>query len=134
MFLLMNYFCGMVDGSKALSLISTWEHCWNFSPSQASDTPRAWFELAQILGSDFVEWKCPVIIATSPRCLVITNLLSIVPFTLKFLTRQLYFQKRVRKSYLSIFKKQCLPNGVLFYSRKSKIASIANLFIRLKHF
>ena len=44
---MMNCFCGMVDRRKALSLISSRDHCQRFSPSRISDTPRARFEPAQ---------------------------------------------------------------------------------------
>ena len=36
---LMNCFCGMVDGRKAFSLISSWDHCQRSSPLQISYTP-----------------------------------------------------------------------------------------------
>ena len=52
---LMNCYCGMVDRRRAFNLISTRDHCQRSSPSQISDTPRAGFEPAQNLSSDFVE-------------------------------------------------------------------------------
>ena len=52
---LMNCFCGMVDRRKALSLISSRDHCQRSSPSRISDTPRAGFEPAQNLSSGLVE-------------------------------------------------------------------------------
>ena len=48
-------FCGMVDRKKALSFISSLDHCQRSSPSQISDTPLAGFEPAQKLGSAFDE-------------------------------------------------------------------------------
>ena len=53
---------------KALSLISSRDHCQRSSPSRIYDTPRAGFEPAQNLSSDFVEWSCAVVITTTPRC------------------------------------------------------------------
>ena len=61
MMMIMNCFCGMIDRRKALSLISTLDHCQRSSPSRISDTPRAGFEPAQNLSSDFVEWSCTVV-------------------------------------------------------------------------
>ena len=51
----LNYFCGMVDRRRALSLITSWDHCRRSSPSQISFTPQAVFEPAQNLSSSFVE-------------------------------------------------------------------------------
>ena len=48
-------FCGIVDRQTAVSLISSQDHCQRFSQSQTFDTPRAGFESAQNLSSDFVE-------------------------------------------------------------------------------
>ena len=64
---LMNCFCGMVDRRKVFSLISSRDHFQWSSPSQISDTPRAGFEPALNLSSDFAEWSCPVVITTIPR-------------------------------------------------------------------
>ena len=64
----MNCFCGMVDGRKTFSLISSQDHCQRSSPSRISDTPRAGFEPAQNLSSGFVEWSCAVVITTTPQC------------------------------------------------------------------
>ena len=47
--MMMNCFCGMVDRRRALSLISTRDHCQKSSPSRIPDTPRAGFEPAQNL-------------------------------------------------------------------------------------
>ena len=55
MVMMMNCFCGMVDGRKAFSVISSQSHCQRSSPSQISDTPRAGFEPAQNLSSGLVE-------------------------------------------------------------------------------
>ena len=67
MMMMMNCFCGMVDRRKALSLISSRDHCQRSSPSRISDTLRAGFETAQNLSSGFVEWSCAVVITTTPR-------------------------------------------------------------------
>ena len=55
MMMMTNCFCGIVDRRKALSLISSRDHCQRSSPSQIFDTPRADFEPAQNLSSDLVE-------------------------------------------------------------------------------
>ena len=57
----------LVDRRKAFSLISSRDHCQRPSPSPISDTPRAGFETAQNLSSDFDEWRCAVAITTTPR-------------------------------------------------------------------
>ena len=67
MMMMMNCFCGVVDRRKALSLISSRDHCQRSSPSRISDTPRAGFEPAQNLSSGLVEWSCAVVITTTPR-------------------------------------------------------------------
>ena len=53
--MMMNCFCGMVDRRKVFTPFSSRDHYQRFSPSQISDTPRAGFEIAQNLSSDFVE-------------------------------------------------------------------------------
>ena len=60
--MMMNCFCGMVDRQKALSLISSRDHCQRSSPSWISETLRVGFEPAQNLSSGFVEWSCAVVI------------------------------------------------------------------------
>ena len=65
--MMVNCFCGMVDRRKAFSPISSRDHCQRSSPSRISDTPRAGFEPAQNLSSDFVDWSCAVVITTTPR-------------------------------------------------------------------
>ena len=65
MMMIMNCFCGMVDRRKAFSLIFSRDHCQRSSSSRISDTPRAGFEPAQNLSSDFVEWSCAVVLLTS---------------------------------------------------------------------
>ena len=55
MMMMMNSFCGMVDRRKALSPISSRHHYHGPSRSQISDTPRAIFESAENLSSDFDE-------------------------------------------------------------------------------
>ena len=67
MMMMMNCFCGMVDWWKALSFISSQDHCLRSSPSQISDTLQAGFEPVQNLSSDFVEWSCAVVITTTPH-------------------------------------------------------------------
>ena len=66
MMMMMNRFCGMVDRLKAISVISSRDHCQRSSPSRISDTPRARFEPAQNLSSGFVERSCAVAITTTP--------------------------------------------------------------------
>ena len=51
----MNYFCGMIDQRKALSLISSRDYCQRFSTSQISDKSRVGFEPAQNLITDLFE-------------------------------------------------------------------------------
>ena len=57
----------MVDRRTALSIISSWDHCQRFSPSQISNTSRAGFEPAQNLSSGFAEGSCAELITTNPR-------------------------------------------------------------------
>ena len=88
MMMMMNCFCGMVDWRKAISLISSRDHCQRSSPSRISDTPRAGFLTItnlrhaasrvwicvepefrlevenEVLSS---EWSCAVVITTTPR-------------------------------------------------------------------
>ena len=52
---------------RRLWLISSRDHCQRFSPSQISDTPRAGFESAQNLSSDFDERSGAVVIITTPQ-------------------------------------------------------------------
>ena len=59
-------FCGMVDQRKALSLISSRDHCQRSSQSQISNTPQARFEPAQNLSLDLVVWSCAWVITTTP--------------------------------------------------------------------
>ena len=67
MMMMMNCFCGMVDRRKAISLISSQNHCQRSSLSRISDTLRAGFEPAQSLSLGLVEWSCEVMITTTPR-------------------------------------------------------------------
>ena len=56
MMIMMIFFCGMVDGQKAFSLIiSSRDHC------------KAGFEPAQNLRSGFDKWGCAVVITTTSR-------------------------------------------------------------------
>ena len=68
MVMMINSFYVMVDRQDALSLISSWDHCQRFLPSQISDTPRTGFEPAQSLCPGFVEGNCAVKITTTRRC------------------------------------------------------------------
>ena len=72
---LVNYFCGMVDRRKAISLISSRNHCQRSSPSRISDMPRTGFEPAQNLSLGLVGWSCAVVITTTPRRLLNISLL-----------------------------------------------------------
>ena len=66
--MMMNCFCGMVDQKKkAFSLIYRREHCQRSSTSRIYDKPRAGFETALNLSSDFAEWSCAVVITNTPR-------------------------------------------------------------------
>ena len=66
MMMMMNCFCGMVDRRKAISLISSRDHCQRSSPSSISYKPRAGFETPQNLSSGLVEWSCAVVITVTP--------------------------------------------------------------------
>ena len=72
---LMNYFCGMVDRRKAISLISSRNHCQRSSPSRISDMARTVFEPAQNLSLGLVGWSCAVVITTTPQRLLNISLL-----------------------------------------------------------
>ena len=72
---LVNYFCGMVDRRKAISLTSSRNHCQRSSPSRISDMPRTGFEPAQSLSLGLVGWSCAVVITTTPRRLLNISLL-----------------------------------------------------------
>ena len=65
MMMMLNCFCGIADQRKALSLISSRDHCQRSSPWWISDMPRAWFEPVQNLSADCVEWSCTVVITTT---------------------------------------------------------------------
>ena len=45
--LMINFACGMVDGRKTISLISSRDHCQRPSLLKISHTPRAGYELGQ---------------------------------------------------------------------------------------
>ena len=62
----MNCFYGMVDQQKMFSLISSQDHCQRFSPLQISERLQTGFERAQNMSSGFVEWRCAVVITTTP--------------------------------------------------------------------
>ena len=64
---MMDCFCGMVDRGKAFSLISSRDHCHISSSSRISNATRAGFGPAQDMSSGFVEWRCAVVITTTPR-------------------------------------------------------------------
>ena len=63
---MINYFCGMIDQQKALSLISSRDHCERSSPSRISNMLLAEFEPEQNLSSDLAEWSCAAVITTAP--------------------------------------------------------------------
>ena len=65
MMMMKNCFCGIVDWRKAISLISSLDHCQRSSPLWISDMPRAGFQPAQNLSSGLVEWSCAVVITTT---------------------------------------------------------------------
>ena len=62
-----NYFCGMVDGCKAFSLISSRDHCQRASSLQIFDMRCAGLESVQNLSSGFVEWICVAGITTTSQ-------------------------------------------------------------------
>ena len=62
MMMMMNYFVVWLTDERALSLISRRDHFHRSSPSRISDTSQAGFGLAQNLSSEFVEWRCAVVI------------------------------------------------------------------------
>ena len=64
--LFMNCFC-FCDQRKVFSLFSSWNYCQRSSPSWISDTSWVGFEPVQNLNSGLVEWRCAVVITTSPR-------------------------------------------------------------------
>ena len=61
-----NCFYGMVDRRKALSLISSRDHCQRFLTIMYL-WHAARYEPAQNLSSGSVEWTCVVVIITTPR-------------------------------------------------------------------
>ena len=67
MMMMMICFCRIVDRRKALSFIFSQDHCQRYSLSQISDTPKAVFEPAHNLSSDFIEWSCAIVITNAPR-------------------------------------------------------------------
>ena len=65
--LMMNYFSGIFGRQKAISFISSRDHCQRFSPLQISNTSWAESKSGQNLRSDFVEWSCEVVLTTTPQ-------------------------------------------------------------------
>ena len=63
----LNCFCGMFDQRGALRLISSWDHCQRFSPSQISDMLQAGVEPARNLSSGFAEWSWVLVITTTQQ-------------------------------------------------------------------
>ena len=63
----MNFFCGMVDGRKAFTLISSRDHRQGSSPLRIFSMPGAGLEPAQNLSSGFDEWSCTAVITTTPQ-------------------------------------------------------------------
>ena len=90
--MMMNCFCGIVDGQKAFSLISSRDHCQRSSPSWISDMPWAGFEPAQNLSSGFVEWSCAVSLSQT----YIKIGVHIQKFLSVLLTRQSEFNVTIR--------------------------------------
>ena len=105
--MMMNCFCGMVDQRKALSLISSRDHCQRSSPLRISDTPRAGFEPAQNLSSGLVEWNCAVVITTTPRLHKTHTLIFYLILVLKALNRQVSLFFFHFYSWLIFCKKPC---------------------------
>ena len=62
-----EFFCGMVDQRKVLSLIFSLDYCQTSSPSQILDKLRVEFEHEYNLSLGFVEESCEVVITTKPR-------------------------------------------------------------------
>ena len=60
-------FCSMADRRKAFSLISSRDHSQRSSPSQISYTPRPELEPQHNLSKGLVEWRCAVVITTTPQ-------------------------------------------------------------------
>ena len=83
MMMMLNCFCGMVDRRKAFSFISSRDHCQRSSPSQISDTPRAGFEPAQDLSSDFVELSCAAVITTTPHVAAVIGKSAVINIGIK---------------------------------------------------
>ena len=96
--------CVMVNRRKASSLISSRNHCQRSSPSQIFDTPREGFEPAQNLNSGFVEWRCAVVINTTPRRRTLYMLSFHVP---------LERPKLIYYSLISIFSKYHFKTSAL---------------------
>ena len=67
MMMMINCFRGMVDRWKAFNFISSRDHYQISSLTRISNSPRAGFEPAKNLTSDFVEWSRAVVITTTPR-------------------------------------------------------------------
>ena len=56
----------MVDKRNAFSLISSWDHCQEYSSPQISDTLQVHSEPGHKLSPDFAKWKPAVVITTKP--------------------------------------------------------------------
>ena len=80
---MMNCYCDMVDQRKGYNLISIRDYCRKSSPSWISDPSRARFQPSQNLSSGFVEWRCTVMIITTPWLFNSSNskLVRIILFT-----------------------------------------------------
>ena len=65
MVIMNNCFCHMANQRKAISLISSWDHCQRSSPWQNSTMLQAGFETMQNLSLGFVEWRCAIVITTT---------------------------------------------------------------------
>ena len=64
--MMMNFFCGMFDQKKTLSLISSQNHCQRLSSLQTSDMLQAGFEPMQNLSTGLDESSCAVVTTTIP--------------------------------------------------------------------
>ena len=64
---MMNYFCGMVARRKKFSLISSRDQRKRSSPMRIFDMPQRRLEPMQNLSSDFVKWRCAVVMTIRLR-------------------------------------------------------------------
>ena len=62
--MMMNYFCGILDEKKVISLIFSLDHCQRSSPLQISGMLRAGFDTVQNLTLGCVERSWALVITT----------------------------------------------------------------------